>query len=123
MGLVPQPPGRIAGGEILFDGEDLLKLPPAELRELRGNRMSMIFQEPMTSLNPAFTVGDQIAEVILRHRRVTPAQAAEQAIDDAAARAHSVAGAALRRLPASALRRHAPAGDDRDGARAATRSC
>jgi peptide/nickel transport system ATP-binding protein len=80
MGLVPQPPGRIAAGEILFDGEDLLRIPAAELRELRGNRMSMIFQEPMTSLNPAFTIGDQIAEVILRHRRVTPAQAAEQAI-------------------------------------------
>src|SRR5512137_1284919 len=56
MGLVPQPPGRIAGGEILFEGEDLLRIPPADLRELRGNRMSMIFQEPMTSLNPAFTV-------------------------------------------------------------------
>src|SRR5207253_10951469 len=52
MGLVPQPPGRIAGGAVLLDGVDLLRLKPAELRELRGNRMSMIFQEPMTSLNP-----------------------------------------------------------------------
>ena len=80
MGLVPQPPGRIAGGEILFEGEDLLQMAPSAMRELRGNRISMIFQEPMTSLNPAFTVGDQIAEVILRHRKVTKAQADERAI-------------------------------------------
>ena len=57
MGLVPQPPGRIAGGEVLFEGEDLLKLPPARLRDLRGDKLAMIFQEPMTSLNPAFQVG------------------------------------------------------------------
>jgi len=69
MGLVPQPPGRIAGGEVLFDGVDLLKLPAAQLRELRGDRISMIFQEPMSSLNPAFTIGDQIAEVLLNHRK------------------------------------------------------
>ena len=68
MGLVPQPPGRIAGGEILFDGVDLLKLSPAAMRELRGDRISMIFQEPMTSLNPVLTVGEQIVEGILRHR-------------------------------------------------------
>jgi len=80
MGLVPQPPGRIAGGEILFEGEDLLQMTPSAMRELRGNRISMIFQEPMTSLNPAFTVGDQIAEVILRHRKVTKATADERAI-------------------------------------------
>jgi len=81
MGLVPQPPGRIAGGEILFEGEDLLTVAPSEMRELRGNRISMIFQEPMTSLNPAFTVGDQIAEGILRHRKVSKAEAAGQALE------------------------------------------
>ena len=81
MGLVPQPPGRIAGGEILFEGVDLRKLPDAAMRELRGNRISMIFQEPMTSLNPAFTVGDQIAEVILRHRAVSREEAKERAIE------------------------------------------
>ena len=81
MGLVPRPPGRIAGGEILFDGVDLLKLEPAEMRERRGNQISMIFQEPMTSLNPAFTVGDQIAEVILRHRSVTKEQARAHTIE------------------------------------------
>jgi peptide/nickel transport system ATP-binding protein len=81
MGLVPQPPGRIAGGAVLLDGVDLLGLKPAELRELRGNRLSMIFQEPMTSLNPAFTIGDQIIEGILRHRKVSPREARERAIE------------------------------------------
>ena len=81
MGLVPQPPGRIAGGQILFDGVDLLTLPPAQLRALRGDRISMIFQEPMSSLNPAFTVGDQIAEVLLRHRKYSRKEARDRAIE------------------------------------------
>ena len=81
MGLVPQPPGRIAAGEILFEGEDLLKLPPERLRDLRGDKLSMIFQEPMTSLNPVFPVGDQIAEAILRHRGVTTREARAQTIE------------------------------------------
>ncbi|MEK6244875.1 MAG: ABC transporter ATP-binding protein [Pseudomonadota bacterium] len=81
MGLVPQPPGRIAGGEILFEGRDLLKLTPAQMRELRGDRISMIFQEPMSSLNPAFTIGDQIAEVLLRHRKFSKKEAKNRAIE------------------------------------------
>jgi len=81
MGLVPQPPGRIAAGEVLFEGEDLLKSSPQRLRDLRGDKLAMIFQEPMTSLNPAFTVGDQISEAILRHRKVTPGEARAQAIE------------------------------------------
>jgi peptide/nickel transport system ATP-binding protein len=81
MRLIPNPPGRIASGEVLFEGVDLLKLKPAEMRERRGNQISMIFQEPMTSLNPAFTVGDQIVEVILRHRPVTKPQATAHAIE------------------------------------------
>jgi peptide/nickel transport system ATP-binding protein len=81
MGLVPQPPGRIAAGEVLFEGEDLLKCAPQRLRDLRGDKLAMIFQEPMTSLNPAFTVGDQISEAILRHRRVAPAEARAQAVE------------------------------------------
>jgi peptide/nickel transport system ATP-binding protein len=80
MGLVPRP-GRIAGGAVRFEGADLIGLPAAELRALRGNRMSMIFQEPMMSLNPAFTVGDQIVEVILRHRAVTAQGARERALE------------------------------------------
>jgi oligopeptide/dipeptide ABC transporter ATP-binding protein len=81
MGLVPQPPGRIAGGEILFDGVDLLKLSAEEMRELRGNKISMIFQEPMTSLNPVFTIGDQIVEGILRHRPVSRDEAKARALE------------------------------------------
>jgi peptide/nickel transport system ATP-binding protein len=81
MGLVPRPPGRIAGGAIRFEGRDLLELPAAAMRELRGDRVSMIFQEPMTSLNPAFTVGEQIVEVIRRHRRAAGAQAKALAIE------------------------------------------
>jgi peptide/nickel transport system ATP-binding protein len=81
MGLVPQPPGRIAGGEVLFEGEDLLQCAPQRLRDLRGDKLAMIFQEPMTSLNPAFTVGDQVSEAILRHRKVAPAEARAQAVE------------------------------------------
>jgi peptide/nickel transport system ATP-binding protein len=80
MGLVP-PPGRIVGGEIRFEGVDLLKLSAAEMRELRGNTLSMIFQEPMTSLNPAFTVGAQIVEGIMKHRAVSRGEAKALAID------------------------------------------
>ena len=81
MGLVPRPPGRIAGGEILFDGVDLLRLSTAALRELRGDRISMIFQEPMTSLNPVLTVGEQIVEGILRHRTMSRDAAKDLAIE------------------------------------------
>ena len=69
MRLVPIPPGRIAGGDILFEGVNILKLPESEMRKVRGNKISMIFQEPMTSLNPVFTVGDQVAEVVSLHER------------------------------------------------------
>src|SRR6266404_6782629 len=72
MGLIATPPGRVTG-EIRFEGIDLTQLSPAGMRELRGDRISMIFQEPMTSLNPAFTVGEQIAEGILRHRPLSRA--------------------------------------------------
>jgi peptide/nickel transport system ATP-binding protein len=81
MGLVPQPPGKIVSGEIRFEGIDVLKLSAAAMRDLRGNQMAMIFQEPMTSLNPAFTIGDQIAEGLLRHRPVGRNAARRQAIE------------------------------------------
>jgi oligopeptide/dipeptide ABC transporter ATP-binding protein len=81
MGLIPQPPGKIAGGEVRFEGEDLLKVPPRRMRDLRGDKLSMIFQEPMTSLNPAFPVGEQISEAILRHKKVNKLQAQNQAVD------------------------------------------
>jgi peptide/nickel transport system ATP-binding protein len=79
MGLIA-PPGRVRG-EIFFEGVDLTHLPAAAMRELRGNRLSMIFQEPMTSLNPAFTVGEQIVEGVLRHRDLSYAAAKEHTID------------------------------------------
>jgi peptide/nickel transport system ATP-binding protein len=81
MGLVPQPPGRIAGGEVLFEGEDLLKAPARRLRDLRGDQLSMIFQEPMTSLNPAFPVGEQIAEALLRHKKISKEESKTQAVE------------------------------------------
>ena len=81
MGLVPQPPGRIAGGEVLFEGEDLLRVAPRRMRELRGDKLSMIFQEPMTSLNPAFPVGEQIAEALLRHRDISKPEAEKQTVE------------------------------------------
>jgi oligopeptide/dipeptide ABC transporter ATP-binding protein len=68
MRLIPTPPGRIADGEILFEGQDLVKKSEREMRRIRGNEISMIFQEPMTSLNPVYTVGDQIAEAIVLHQ-------------------------------------------------------
>jgi ABC-type dipeptide/oligopeptide/nickel transport system ATPase component len=67
LGLIPQPPGRIAAGEILLEGRDLLELDAKELRKVRGKDIAMIFQDPMTSLNPVLTVGDQIAEAITTH--------------------------------------------------------
>jgi len=67
LGLIPQPPGRIASGEAIFEGEDTLKMSSSRLREIRGGRLAMIFQDPMTSLNPVFTVGDQISEALLVH--------------------------------------------------------
>jgi oligopeptide/dipeptide ABC transporter ATP-binding protein len=81
MGLVPSPPGRIRGGSIRFEGKELVGAPAREMQDLRGNGMAMIFQEPMSSLNPAFTIGEQIVEGLLRHRRITRAEAVEQALN------------------------------------------
>jgi oligopeptide/dipeptide ABC transporter ATP-binding protein len=81
MGLVPSPPGRIAGGAVRFAGRELTGLDPAELRDLRGNRLAMIFQEPMTSLNPAFTIGEQIIEGLVRHKKLSRAAARTRAIE------------------------------------------
>jgi oligopeptide/dipeptide ABC transporter ATP-binding protein len=81
MGLLPTPPARITSGRAVFDGRDLLTLPERERADLRGDRMAMIFQEPMTSLNPAFTIGDQIAEGVRRHRDVSREAARERALE------------------------------------------
>ena len=80
MGLLPKV-GTTVSGRVLFEGRDLLRESERTLRDLRGDRLSMIFQEPMTSLNPSYTVGDQIVEAILRHRRVSKREAAERALE------------------------------------------
>jgi peptide/nickel transport system ATP-binding protein len=79
MGLLP-PENSKVGGEVRFEGRDLLKAPSGEMRDLRGRRLAMIFQEPMTSLNPSYTIGDQIIEAIQRHQGVRAAEARQRAI-------------------------------------------
>ena len=113
--LIPDPPGQIESGEILFDGKDLLKLSDQEIREVRGNRIAMIFQEPMSSLNPSLTVGLQVGEPINLHRKA-PWSVARQGPRTARHGAHVGHRFARHRLPAPVLGRHAPARDDRDGA-------
>ena len=81
MRLVPDPPGKIVGGEILFEGKNLLALSEKEMRSIRGNRISMIFQEPMTSLNPVLTIGEQIAEGIVLHEGIGRREAMEKSIE------------------------------------------
>src|SRR5438046_413011 len=81
MRLVPDPPGRIVGGSIVLEGTDLLDLDEDEMREIRGNRISMIFQEPMTSLNPVMRIGDQITEAVRLHREMSRKQAWDQAVE------------------------------------------
>ncbi|WP_448384407.1 ABC transporter ATP-binding protein [Desulfosoma sp.] len=81
MRLIPVPPGKITSGRILFDGTDLLRLSESEMRRVRGNKISMIFQEPMTSLNPVFRVGDQIAEVLELHEKLSRKEALDRAVD------------------------------------------
>jgi peptide/nickel transport system ATP-binding protein len=81
MGLVPDPPGKIINGEIIFNGEDLLKKTEKEMRKIRGNQISMIFQDPMTALNPVLTVGEQIMEVILLHNKISKSEAVKRAAD------------------------------------------
>jgi peptide/nickel transport system ATP-binding protein len=80
MRLVPDPPGRIVGGSMMLEGTDLLALDKSGMREVRGNRISMIFQEPMTSLNPVMRIGDQISEAVRLHQTMTRKQAWEQAV-------------------------------------------
>jgi oligopeptide/dipeptide ABC transporter ATP-binding protein len=80
MRLIPDPPGKIVGGEIYFRGQNLLDLTEAQMRRIRGNEISVIFQEPMTSLNPVFQVGDQIAEALILHQKLSRSEARERTI-------------------------------------------
>ena len=81
INMIPNPPGRIAGGEVLFMGKDLLKLPINEIRQIRGNKISMIFQDPMTSLNPFLRISTQMVETIVLHQGLDKATAKAKAID------------------------------------------
>ena len=78
--LIPSPPGKIVAGEIFFEGENLLLLPEHELRKIRGNKISMVFQDPLTSLNPAFRIGTQVAEVLQVHRNLRKQEALEYSV-------------------------------------------
>ncbi len=79
--LIPHPPGRIVGGKILFNGEDILERSEEEMQEIRGNQISMIFQEPMTSLNPVYTIGNQISEPFIRHQKKRKREAWENSVE------------------------------------------
>jgi ABC-type dipeptide/oligopeptide/nickel transport system ATPase component len=81
MGLIPKPPAKIVSGEVLFDGKDLTKLSEGEMQHIRGNEVAMIFQDPMTSLNPTLKIGTQITETILAHRDVSKQEARKRAVD------------------------------------------
>ena len=110
--LIPEPPGKIAGS-IRFRGTDLLQLSDKEMRRVRGNDISMIFQEPMTSLNPVLTIGRQLGETLRLHQRVSRREADDRAMEMLQLVGISGDQAAPDRISASALRRHAPARDDR----------
>lgn len=81
IGLIPDPPGKVVGGRILFEGTNLLELPEARMRKIRGNRISMVFQEPMTSLNPVYSVGNQVAEVIKLHQHLSRSETRNRVIE------------------------------------------
>ena len=81
MRLVPSPPGRTIAGEVVFEGEDLLKMDDAEMRNIRGNRIAMVFQEPMTSLNPVLTIGRQLTETLELHQKMNKQQAKSRAAE------------------------------------------
>ncbi len=115
MGLVP-PPGKIVNGSILFEGTDLLQLTEGEMRGVRGNRISMIFQEPMTSLSSMYTIGNQIMENILLHSNMSKQEARALTIkllsEVGIPKPERLVNESL-----PPLRRDAPARHDRDGAR------
>jgi len=81
LGLIPSPPGKVTGGEVIFDGRDLIKLSDAEMRQIRGKEIAMIFQDPMTSLNPVLTIGNQITEAIELHLGMNKAQSRKRAAE------------------------------------------
>jgi len=81
MGLIPWPPGKVVAGEVYYQGQDLLRLPPEEMRNIRGKEIAMVFQEPMTSLNPVLTIERQLTETLEAHLNLPPAEAVERALE------------------------------------------
>ncbi len=114
--LIPEPPGKMAG-QIRFQGRDLLECSRREMRQIRGNEISMIFQEPMTSLNPVLTVGRQIGETLRLHQNMSNSQAMARAVEMLTLVGIPEPARRVTRIPAPAVGRHAPARDDRHRAR------
>ncbi len=112
LGLVPSPPGRVAG-RIRFAGRDLLTLDEDAIRTVRGRQIAMVFQEPMTSLNPVLTIGTQVTEGMRRHLGIGRQEAAGRAVDLLRMVGIAEPRAAAHAVPPPLQRRHAPAGDDR----------
>ena len=121
IGLL-EPPGRIAGGEIRLAGQRIDNLPYEQMRAIRGRRIGAIFQDPLTSLNPLYTIGRQLTETILTHLPVSAEEARQRAIRLLQETGIPAAEAAHRPVPAPVLRRHAPARGDRAGAGRRARS-
>ncbi len=114
IGLLPSPPAEVRAGEVLLGGRDLLKLAPRDLQAVRGAKVGFVFQDPMTSLNPVFTVGSQIMEPLIKHMGLTKAQAATRAAELLALVGITGCQEAAEKLSASVFRRDAAAGDDCD---------
>ena len=117
MRLIPMPPGKIEGGEALFKGKSLLTMSDADMRAIRGNEIAMIFQDPMTSLNPVYRVGRQLAEPLRLHKGMNRKQAETRAARAARPRGHPARLEPREGLPSPVLGRYASARHDRHGAR------
>ena len=113
MRLLEDPPGKIVGGEILFKGDDVLDMNEDQLRKIRGGNIAMIFQDPMTSLNPVLTIGQQLTETIKAHLKVDDRAATERAVEMLDRVRIPEARRRLSSYPARVQRRHAPARHDR----------
>ena len=115
LGLLPKRVGKVTAGTAVFEGSDILHLPDEDLRKIRGAKIAMIFQDPLSSLNPVLTIGRQITEALETHHGHEPRSGAQARRRAARAGRHPGRGPARRRLSAPVQRRHAPARDDRDG--------
>jgi len=104
--LVPEPAGRIVGGQVLFAGEDLLRKSPTEMRRVRGKQIAMVLQDPMTSLNPALTIGTQVSEVVRLHQKLRGATLRTRVLDALGRLRISAPGSRLRQYPHPFKRNH-----------------